>query len=104
MREGEEIVDAQSSLRNHILVSLEFVGFVREEITEITLQELPQIFEFLHFKENNELRLFLDGGGSSGEVNWLSQARRCFRNSMHAFDVPNYLLFIYVCHYLTDKF
>ncbi|EFA02572.2 uncharacterized protein LOC103312777 [Tribolium castaneum] len=76
-----DIIDAQSCLRDNILVSLSHVGFVNKS------GDTPPVYEILEQGKSgeNEFRVFLDED-TTGNFSWLSQARKAFKNSLHLFD------------------
>lgn len=86
--ETNGIVDAQKSLRNDILVSLEFVGLSRsnENFENIELQPMPQIFEFFRYAdEKSEFRAVLEE--DVNDYSWLGRIKKAFKNSLSVFDV-----------------
>ncbi|RZB38708.1 uncharacterized protein BDFB_008010, partial [Asbolus verrucosus] len=86
------IIDAQTSLRRNILISLEMIGFPSNKCNKNILQTtdfapIPQIFEIFEFSPNgHELKTFLENNSSNTDFSWLLQARRAFRNSLEFFD------------------
>ncbi|XP_044254097.1 uncharacterized protein LOC123004751 [Tribolium madens] len=80
------IIDAESCLRNNILVSMTHVGFVNKTVNEETEFGVP-VFEIPEQEKSgeNEFRAFLEQE-TNGNFSWLSQARRSFKNSLNIFD------------------